>query len=1699
MKSGTFMLTVLLGLILLIAVPALAQPPSELAIYFYQEGQAVPVTRMGVLSGDPQADAETLFAALVAGPTPDEQARGLTSPLPPGTELVAVTVSGDAVVADLRMPLDFLREELDPYRSDLIVEQVVKTVHPLGLHRVFARAEDESGEFIPVSSFLPPPPVVVPTIPPNDDAAPDRPGAAPAPQVGGQPPAFGQGQPHGALTGKTVWLSAGHGWYWSSTLNRWTTQRGNNYGLVEDFSNAEAVNYYLARYLWNAGADVWLVRERAMTEHEIIVDNDDGAPAYVETGSWTTSGWPGYNGGTYRYAASAEDLSATATWTPNLPEAGWYAVWAWYRHGTNRPTDVRYEIHHAGGVTMVSISQEVHGQTWYYLGEYRFDAGTAGRVTLLNESDDPGQAVIADAVRFGGGLGSIEEPGGASGEPRWEEAAKYWVHYQGAPPEIYDSDVTARPLYAEWESAKGYPGEAENAVYISWHTNAGGGTGSESYIHNTELPTGSVELQDWIHPELISDLRAAWDPAWVNRGQKAADFGEVRELSMIPGVLLEVAFHDTEDPGDADDLREPVFRQIAARAVFQGIVKYHAHREGAPVRLSPEPPERLIARYSGPDEVTLAWRPPPCCDGVVGDAATAYKVYQSADGRAFDNGTEAIDPSLTLVGLPPGTLRFFRVTALNEGGESFPTPVVAVRTPQDEGLPAFLVVDGFDRLDQEAMIPQWESPFLGTDQRMFLERMNRYDYAVEHGGALAACGKAFDGAVNEAVEAGDISLGDYQAVDWFVGEDSVVDAALSDVERALLRTYLDSGGRLLISGSEIGYDLVENGRDPAFYHDYLQASYLGDDAGTYQFAGAPGGILDGWEGSFDDSTQGTYDVGYPDRMAETATSNLVLNYAGGTADGAAVAYSGDSRAVYFGFPLEAVTDPLTRTAIFCAAANYLLLTEGPDLSFFPDRSAVTYPGESTVYTHTLVNLSNAPDIFDLTHHSSQGWIVTYTSPISLGIGLGTNVLVTIDVPPEVPSGTVDITVITATSQADPGVFAAVTDITTVIHEPPIPPSVTPRIINPGFEQGLGQSAWRVSAPDGNPVFSHLDNLPGYVEPHSGNWLAWVGGYTPGITATTALTQVLALPSGEPTATLSLSWFAHTGATTPSTTDTLSVGIYDLSGTLQADLLTVTNQSPTGTWQTEEFDLSSFVGQVVQIAFRAISSDTAFFADDVNLITTGLPGPDEFRALWVDAYHDGIKNRRQIDELVETARAGSFNALVVQVRRRGDTYYPSLIDPWAPDANPDFDALAYLIERAHAAGIEVHAWATTLAIWNGDTPPDAPDHTFNVHGPGATGRDYWLMTSYAGEEQPGDGVYFLDPGHPDVVEYTVAIYAELAANYDLDGLHLDRIRYPVPQGAYCQDQVWYCQDWGYNPTSVARFQQQTGRVDVPDPLDEVWIQWRRDQVTALVRRIYLTVTAIDPRLRVSAALSSIGSAPSDDLAWETRSPYRQQLQDWRGWLEEGIVDLGLPMTYRNDEIYPADFNKWIAWEKDHQYGRGVVVGTGLYINTLQDSMDQWLRVRQPSPLGHHALGMCGYSYASHNDEGLPRRDLINAAVTEVFTQSAPVPAIPWKDDSALGHLMGALTQPNTCRSVDGYPVALTGPLNRTLLTDGSGWFGAVDLPPGEYWLAAEVVTPSTTISQPVTIIAGTVTEQDLALPACPSRSIYLPLVLKHSNP
>lgn len=734
----------------------------------------------------------------------------------------------------------------------------------------------------------------------------------------------------GSLNDKTVWISPGHGWLWNNGLNDYLTQRGNTNGMVEDFGSIENVNQYLQQYLINAGAGVWSVRERDMNTEEVIVDNDAGAPTYVESGNWTTSGSTGYNGGTYRYTSSNNIETASATFKPNIQKSGLYWVSVFYRAGTNRSVDTQYKVNHAGGQTLVSINQEVHGLTWVYLGQFYFDEGTSGSVVLSNETTDASgtHAIIADAVRFGGGVGDVKDCA-YSGSPvsnksRFDESARQFANFQSYP--FCENDVVTRPHYAEWELAKGTATEQNHAVYVSLHTNAFNGVarGTETYMFNGNETPNSDVLRDNIHAELINDITAGWDANWLDRGVKEANFGELRELSTLPGTLIELAFHD--NVLDANALKEPYFRNLAARSIYKGIVRYFNEVDGSPLDFSPESPDHVMAYNSAENQITVKWKEPPF-GGFLGDAATAYKVFMGTHGYAFSEGITTSNTSLTFDNLDPSTTYYFQVRATNDGGISFPSATVAARTPAAGSEVALLIVDGFDRSDRFCSVNVVESAALGSVQRMFVDRMNAYNYMVPHARSLSSCSIPFDGASNESVISGDIQLIDYEGLDWIIGEESTIRRTFNATEQNLLINFLDEGGKLIVSGSEIGWDLGRSDSPNAslsFYQDYLKAVYLGDDSNSYNFQGDSIGVFAGIGGSYDDGSNGFYLADYADRLGAAGGSSVVMNYTTGTGDGAAVAYKGtDFGVVNLGFPIETITDPLIRDVILCAAVNYL--------------------------------------------------------------------------------------------------------------------------------------------------------------------------------------------------------------------------------------------------------------------------------------------------------------------------------------------------------------------------------------------------------------------------------------------------------------------------------------------------------------------------------------------------------------------------------------------------------------------------------------------------------------------------------------------------------------------------------------------------------------------------------------------------------
>ena len=962
-------LALLFALLILGVDTVRAQTPNESELCFLRNGEVACIRRPLNVSGNLSTRLQTTLQALVAGPTSTERAAGLASAIPAGATLAQVNVVGVSVNVLLVLPETFLSQTLTLFISDQLVGQLVQTVYPF-------RSELRAAAGIRAGAANDRLVVHVLVQDPWDAAHPFRDLALylnerPVERKSGTTILRAPAQTTVSLAGKAIYLSAGHGYYWHPGYAKWLTQRPIWDDLVEDFNNAEVINQYLIPYLRNAGADVFTVRERDMNTNEITATLTSAG--YAETGTWVDGTDPITKSTLvfpWRYANTNATATATATWVFTPTQTAYYTVYAWYVDGVNRAPDAHYHIESASGVVELRVDQTVHGVTWRSIGVVSLYANQPVRITLSNVSSVMGRVVTAGAVRIGGGMGSVlgSTSSTTSGRPRYEEASRYWAQFQGAPTSVYHpgaaSDVTddvgTRPRYAEWEHPTG-----EDALFISWHTNGSSNhdlQGTESYIYDGTLggmwTSGSDYLQYYLHTSLVNSIRSAWDSNWVDRGMLAANFGEVRPLSTMPGVLMEIAYHDNRD--EANALVDPRFAQITARAMYQGIVRYFAGRDQTTPIFLPEPPAGFAARNSTLGQVTLTWLASPTDgDGPLGDAATSYRVYTSPDGFAWDAGVSVATQAYTLTGLTAGQVIFARVTGVNAGGESLPSYTLAARVPAS-GNPVILLVEGYTRNDrsnatwQNDGISVGDTITTGLSLRLYADRTNRQDYAIQHGLAIT---RAFDSTTRNLVSDGSVNLNRYSLVAWMAGEESsssesipigVGPIALTDAEQTLLANFVSRGGSLLMSGSEIGRDLVMQNKGAAFYRDTLKAFYQGSDAMKLnppdpypnKLYPVPGGIFEGMSiFYFDNGTHGTYNadrVDYFIPLPEDRRARSALTYQAAIGSAASTWNSGVcARVVYLAFPFETIYPAETRTEIMRRALDYMLPCNQSSTQYLP--------------------------------------------------------------------------------------------------------------------------------------------------------------------------------------------------------------------------------------------------------------------------------------------------------------------------------------------------------------------------------------------------------------------------------------------------------------------------------------------------------------------------------------------------------------------------------------------------------------------------------------------------------------------------------------------------------------------------------------------------------------------------------------------
>jgi uncharacterized lipoprotein YddW (UPF0748 family) len=369
------------------------------------------------------------------------------------------------------------------------------------------------------------------------------------------------------------------------------------------------------------------------------------------------------------------------------------------------------------------------------------------------------------------------------------------------------------------------------------------------------------------------------------------------------------------------------------------------------------------------------------------------------------------------------------------------------------------------------------------------------------------------------------------------------------------------------------------------------------------------------------------------------------------------------------------------------------------------------------------------------------------------------------------------------------------------------------------------------------------------------------------------------------------------------------------------------------------------GRVPTLTVLAVASGILF---STSRVTTSVAANErgEIRALWV--LRTSLVSPQAIEELVAAARDNGFNTLLVQVRGRGDAYYASAIEPRSTELQRQpltFDPLATVLARGHAAGLSVHAWVNVNLISSAVDLPIARNHVVLRH-------PSWLMVPRdvaqdLARVQPESPAYvgrlarwtrtqldeieglYASPAIPEAARHVESIVRDIATRYQVDGIHLDYARYPSARFDYSAATLAQFRS-AIRPKlvpAVRRDLDARERVDLfayPDALPAEWKEFRISRMTSLMSKLRAAVKSARPD-----ALVTVAAAPDLDEA------YNHKLQDWRGWLQAGIVDAVAPMAYTPEARRFAD---QIAAARDIVGGKGIWAGIGAYRLTAEQTVE-----------------------------------------------------------------------------------------------------------------------------------------------------------------
>lgn len=811
-------------------------------------------------------------------------------------------------------------------------------------------------------------------------------------------------KPKKGLTNIHMAVIPSHGLYYDNGDSAWAWQRPPLYCTREDLLTQSFTNPYLIPMMENAGAVVYSARERDWQTNSVIVKS--GQSGYREDGTWKNHKGGGYLDDSLRICPDTLEVltrtaqtgngpgigMSTAFWIPDIPEDGDYAVYVTYQTLSNSVNDARYIVFHTGGSTIFRVNQRMGGGTWVYLGTFHFKKGQSpqGMVSLDNSSDTHG-TVSADAVRFGGGMITESREGHELTAPLYNMGARYYTRFAGAPDSVYNKyegtddyrdDIWTRPFMANWisggsifnkkTSGLGVPLE----LYFALHTDAGYNFNDSIYgtlgICTTSFNDGllgeghsrdiSRDLADMVVTGLKQDLPPAIGVEWDYRGVWDKNYCESREPHIL-SMLLELLSH--QNYRDVALALNPNFRFTASRSIYKSLLKYVSFLHNRSYVVQPLPVDHFHIKSDDEKNLQLSWQ---AVDDPLEPTAkpNGYIVYTAIDDNGFDNGTLCSTNNYSFTPEPDRLYRF-KVTAVNDGGQSMPSETLAAcLTSGSKGL--VMVVNGFQRLSapetiytdstrgfdilSDPGVQYMRSPILSGAQQIFaldsisspeevslgmgdnsldgqLIAGNTFDYPEVHGRSIAEAGWSFVSCSRESVQDGMVKLTDYSVTDLILGlqkhsaQDTICHKDYSTfppVMQQIIRDYLNRGGALLCSGSYVGADMISDLKDESFTAQVLHYRWEGPLPSRTE------NQIKGMRSKTSirrTATKDYYGVTKPDVISPVGRASTLFTYTDSKLPAGIGFKDRTGSTLTLGFPFESVESEKERNRIMKSALRYL--------------------------------------------------------------------------------------------------------------------------------------------------------------------------------------------------------------------------------------------------------------------------------------------------------------------------------------------------------------------------------------------------------------------------------------------------------------------------------------------------------------------------------------------------------------------------------------------------------------------------------------------------------------------------------------------------------------------------------------------------------------------------------------------------------